>query len=130
MMNRQNCVMICMSVFLTKVTIFKMICHCLLYDFLKLRCDQCSCKSKFKQLKILARKKKENSGFQRYSNPWPLRYRCSALPELWRPICWEQTNVSSSSCWNEITTEMIAYQFHLYSCNSNQLHFTSHSCYG
>ena len=29
------------------------------------------------------------SGLQRDSNPWPLSYRCSALPfELWRPIHW------------------------------------------
>ena len=30
---------------------------------------------------------------QRDSNPWPLRYRCSALPtELWSHNCWEQVN--------------------------------------
>ena len=29
------------------------------------------------------------SGLQQDSNPWPLSYRCSALPfELWRPIHW------------------------------------------
>ena len=32
---------------------------------------------------------------QRDSNPWPLRYRCSALPtELWSHNCWEQVNFS------------------------------------
>ena len=34
---------------------------------------------------------------QRDSNPWPLRYRCSALPtELWSHNCWEQVNFSGS----------------------------------
>ena len=34
---------------------------------------------------------------QRDSNPWPLRYRCSALPtELWSHDCWEQVNFSGS----------------------------------
>ena len=34
---------------------------------------------------------------QRDSNPWPLRYRCSALPtELWSHSCWEQVNFSGS----------------------------------
>ena len=34
---------------------------------------------------------------QRGSNPWPLRYRCSALPtELWSHNCWEQVNFSGS----------------------------------
>ena len=33
----------------------------------------------------------------RDSNPWPLRYRCSALPtELWSHNCWEQVNFSGS----------------------------------
>ena len=34
---------------------------------------------------------------QRDSNPWPLRYQCSALPtELWSHNCWEQVNFSGS----------------------------------
>ena len=34
---------------------------------------------------------------QRDSNPWHLRYRCSALPtELWSHNCWEQVNFSGS----------------------------------
>ena len=34
---------------------------------------------------------------QRDSNPWPLRYRCSALPtELWSHNCWEHVNFSGS----------------------------------
>ena len=34
---------------------------------------------------------------QRDSNPWPLRYRCSALPtELWSHNCWEKVNFSGS----------------------------------
>ena len=36
---------------------------------------------------------------QRDSNPWPLRYRCSALPtELWSHNCWEQVNFVGPSC--------------------------------
>ena len=42
--------------------------------------------------------KKRFSGLQRDSNPWPLRWRCSALPaELWRPIHWRLANLLSSS---------------------------------
>ena len=41
------------------------------------------------------------SGLQRHSNPWPLRYRCSALPtELWRPnigTCRGQFNINFTS---------------------------------
>ena len=37
--------------------------------------------------------KKKKFRLQRDSNPWPLRYRCSALPtELWSHNCWEQVN--------------------------------------
>ena len=33
---------------------------------------------------------------QRDSNPWPLRYRCSALPtELWSHNCWEEAAPNS-----------------------------------
>ena len=39
----------------------------------------------------------KNFRLQRDSNPWPLRYRCSALPtELWSHNCWEQVNFSGS----------------------------------
>ena len=39
----------------------------------------------------------KNFRLQRESNPWPLRYRCSALPtELWSHNCWEQVNFSGS----------------------------------
>ena len=42
-------------------------------------------------------KKKKKFRLQRDSNPWPLRYRCSALPtELWSHNCWEQVNFSGS----------------------------------
>ena len=47
------------------------------------------------QFKQLERRSLKNSRLQRDSNPWPLRYRCDALPtELWshtlegRPIYW------------------------------------------
>ena len=40
---------------------------------------------------------KKKFRLQRDSNPWPLRYRCSALPtELWSHNCWEQVNFSGS----------------------------------
>ena len=49
----------------------------------------------FKQLRKRSLKKKFR--LQRDSNPWPLRYRCSALPtELWGHNCWEQVNFSGS----------------------------------
>ena len=49
-----------------------------------------------KQLRKRSLKKKKFR-LQRDSNPWPLRYRCSALPtELWSHNCWEQVNFSGS----------------------------------
>ena len=51
--------------------------------------------TQFKQLQKRSLKKKFR--LQRDSNPWPLRYRCSALPtELWSHNCWEQVNFSGS----------------------------------
>ena len=51
--------------------------------------------TQFKQLRKRSLKKKFR--LQRDSNPWPLRYRCSALPtELWSHNCWEQVNFSGS----------------------------------
>ena len=51
--------------------------------------------TQFKQLRKRSLKKKFR--LQRDSNPWPLRYRCSALPtELWSHNCWEQVNFSES----------------------------------
>ena len=67
---------------------------------MKLRCDH---RSWIASLAItnFIRKKVFNSltGFEpRDSSLSPLRWRCSALPtKLWRSICWEQTNLSSSS---------------------------------
>ena len=55
--------------------------------------------TQFKQLRkrSLKKKKKKKFRLQRDSNPWPLRYRCSALPtELWSHNCWEQVNFSGS----------------------------------
>ena len=50
--------------------------------------------TQFKQLRKRSLKKFR---LQRDSNPWPLRYRCSALPtELWSHNCWEQVNFSGS----------------------------------
>ena len=50
----------------------------------------------FKQLRKRSLKKNLNR-LQRDSNPWPLRYRCSALPtELWSHNCWEKVNFSGS----------------------------------
>ena len=50
---------------------------------------------------------KKKSGLQRDSNPWPLRYRCDALPtELWsqtlgaRPIYWVHFYPCSEIMWN------------------------------
>ena len=49
--------------------------------------------TQFKQLRKRSLKKKFK--LQRNSNPWPLRYRRSALPtELWSHNCWEQVNFS------------------------------------
>ena len=43
--------------------------------------------TQFKQLQKRSLKKKFR--LQRDSNPWPLRYRCSALPtQLWSHNCW------------------------------------------
>ena len=53
--------------------------------------------TQFKQLRKRSLKKKKKFRLQRDSNPWPLRYRCSALPtELWSNNCWEQVNFSGS----------------------------------
>ena len=53
--------------------------------------------TQFKQLRKRSLKKKKKFRLQRDSNPWPLRYRCSALPtELWSHNCWEQVNFSGS----------------------------------
>ena len=64
-MNRQNCVMICMSLFRIKVTMFKIICHCPLYDFLTLRCDHRSCNRNLR-MEILAQKTsiRASTGFE------------------------------------------------------------------
>ena len=51
--------------------------------------------TQFKKLRKRSLKKKFR--LQRDSNPWPLRYRCSALPtELWSHNCWELVNFSGS----------------------------------
>ena len=49
------------------------------------------------QFKQLRKRRLKKFRLQRDSNPWPLRYRCSALPtELWSHNCWEQVNFSGS----------------------------------
>ena len=49
------------------------------------------------QFKQLRKRSLIKFRLQRDSNPWPLRYRCSALPtELWSHNCWEQVNFSGS----------------------------------
>ena len=49
------------------------------------------------QFKQLQKRSLKKFRLQRDSNPWPLRYRCSALPtELWSHNCWEQVNFSGS----------------------------------
>ena len=59
---------------------------------MKWRFDHRSCNRNLGNCKFKPEKK--ISGLQQDSNPWPLRYRCSALPtELWRPIYWEQTRL-------------------------------------
>ena len=48
---------------------------------LKVKCDHCS---KFSNLSNWKEEAWKKSGLHRDSNPWPLRYRCDALPtELW-----------------------------------------------
>ena len=58
------------------------------------------------QFKQLERRSLKKSGLQWYSNPWPLWYRCDALPtELWshtlgaRSICW--VHISREE-WNDV----------------------------
>ena len=49
---------------------------------------------KIASVALLEIKREKNPGGQRYSNTWPLRYRCSALPtELRRPTHCEQVNL-------------------------------------
>ena len=80
--------------------------NCVYVVCLSVSLFDCSCISKWRHerssrlirnLSNYEREAWKKFRLQRDSNPWPLRYRCSALPtELWSHNCWEQVNFSGS----------------------------------
>ena len=86
-------------------------------SLLKVKCDH---RSKFSNLSNWKEEAWKNSGLQRDSNPWPLRYWCDALPtELWshtlgaRSIYW----VHIFPC-SEIILRWSHFTF-IYNCSTN-----------
>ena len=81
----------------------------------KVKCDH---RSKFSNLSNWKEEAWKNSGLQRDSNPWPLQYRCDALPtELWshtlgaRSIYWVHIFPCSEMMWS--LYEIISYKLHI-----------------